>query len=60
MFKVKVILIIATVLCILTAILLIWLEEQATCGVTICKLIETICVILGVLFTKEVTSIKIK
>lgn len=60
MYGIKVILATTAMSCILAAVILLWLEEQATCGTFTCKSVETLLIITGVMLTKEATSIKIR
>ena len=40
------------------AIILIWNEDTAKCGVSTCKFIETLFICVSLWLTKEVTKIK--
>ena len=42
------------------AIILIWNEDTAKCGVSTCKFIETLFICVSLWLTKEVTKIKDK
>lgn len=60
MYGIKVLLSSAALSCILAAVILLWLEDKANCDIFICKIIETILIIVGAGITKEVSKIKLK
>ena len=41
------------------AILLIWSEDVVTCGVTTCKMLETIFICCALALTKDVAKMKV-
>ena len=55
---VKFMLVVSAILFAVMAILLIWSEDKVTCGITTCKLFETIFVISSLILTKEVMTMK--
>lgn len=55
---VKLSLISACIASLVLAILLLWNESEVTCGVTTCKVLETMFVCVAVATSKEAASIK--
>lgn len=55
---VKLSLISACIASLVLAILLLWNESEVTCGVTTCKVLETMFIIVAVATSKEAASIK--
>ena len=51
---VKINLAVSAIAFVVSAIFLIWNEDVVTCGVTICKVLETILIIVSVLFAKYI------
>ena len=55
---IKFMLVLSAILFAVMAILLIWSEAKVTCGITTCKLFETVFVISSLILTKEVMTMK--
>ena len=55
---IKFILVLSAILFAVMAILLIWSEDKVTCGITTCKVFETVFVISSLILTKEVTTMR--
>ena len=51
---VKINLTVSAIAFVVSAIFLIWNEDVVTCGVTTCKVLETILIIVSVLFAKYI------
>ena len=54
---VKLLLLSTCISSLIAAILLLWNESEVTCGYTICKVIETMFIIVAVITAKEAASI---
>lgn len=54
---VKLLLLSTCISSLIAAILLLWNESEVTCGVTTCKVIETMFIIVAVATSKEAASI---
>ena len=55
---VKLLLLSTCISSLIAAILLLWNESEVTCGVTTCKVMETMFIIVAVATSKEAASIK--
>ncbi len=51
---VKINLAVSTIAFVVSAIFLIWNEDVVTCSITTCKVLETILIIVSVLFAKYI------
>ena len=60
MYGIKVLLATSAICSAILALMLIWSEDQVTCGITTCKLMETMFLIVSLGLTREVCNIKIE
>lgn len=60
MYSIKVLLTTAAISTALCGFILLWNEDVTSCGITTCKVLETMFFVSALMLTKEVSSLKIK
>lgn len=59
MLQIKLLLSVGALSALICALLLLWNESEVTCGMTTCKLFETMFIVVSLVLTREVSKITI-
>ena len=59
MLQIKLLLSVGALSALICALLLLWNESKVTCGMTTCKLVETMFIVVSLVLTREVSKITI-